>query len=138
MSSVYKFDSKTLQWTIPAINNFNSSFTSHNTIQAIIDNNGKIFIFGGYDYINPTMTPIYNVYNNMNNLLSPLCLGQHQLNLSLPLATTHILLYYCQMALLFILAGVVVQIQAQVILIWFKYGIIILLFYESYNVQIFF
>ncbi|KAF0549484.1 galactose oxidase [Gigaspora margarita] len=67
-SSVYKFDSKVSQWTTPTINNFNSNFTSRSDIQAVIDNYGKIFIFGGSDYINPTITPIYNYYNDMNTL----------------------------------------------------------------------
>ncbi|KAF0549461.1 galactose oxidase [Gigaspora margarita] len=58
-SSVYQFNSKVSQWTTPTINNFNSSFTSRNEIQAVIDNYGKIFIFGGSDYINPTITPNY-------------------------------------------------------------------------------
>ncbi|KAF0549478.1 galactose oxidase [Gigaspora margarita] len=66
--SVYKFDSKTSQWTTPAINNFNSNFTSRNTIQAVVDNNGKIFIFGGSDFISLTMTPTSNFYNDMNIL----------------------------------------------------------------------
>ncbi|KAF0549491.1 galactose oxidase [Gigaspora margarita] len=67
-SSVYKFDSKTSQWAAPAINNFNSSFTSRNLIKAVIDNNGKIFIFGGTNFINSIKTPIYNFYNDMNTL----------------------------------------------------------------------
>ncbi|KAF0549458.1 galactose oxidase [Gigaspora margarita] len=67
-SSVYKFDSKTSQWTTPTINNFNSSFEARNEMQAVIDDYGKIFVFGGNDYINPTRTPISNVYNDMNTL----------------------------------------------------------------------
>ncbi|KAF0442582.1 galactose oxidase [Gigaspora margarita] len=67
-SSVYQFNSKTSQWTTPTINTFNSSFTSRNSIQAVIDNNGKIFIFGGTNYINLIITPIYNAYNDMNTL----------------------------------------------------------------------
>ncbi|KAF0549489.1 galactose oxidase [Gigaspora margarita] len=68
ISSVYKFNSKTSQWTTPTINNFNSSFTSRNEIQAVIDNNGKIFIFGGNDYFDSTTTPIFNYYNDINTL----------------------------------------------------------------------
>ncbi|KAF0538916.1 galactose oxidase [Gigaspora margarita] len=63
-SLVYKFNSKTSQWTLPNINNFNSSFTTRNEIQAVIDNNGKIFIFGGRDYNNSTKL----FYNDMNIL----------------------------------------------------------------------
>ncbi|KAF0442575.1 galactose oxidase [Gigaspora margarita] len=46
-SSVYKFDSKTSLWTAPTINNFNYSFQARNEMQAVIDNYGKIFVFGG-------------------------------------------------------------------------------------------
>ncbi|RIB20771.1 hypothetical protein C2G38_1161456 [Gigaspora rosea] len=51
-SSVYKFDSKIQQWTTPTINNFNSSFEARNEMQAVIDNNGKIFVFGGINHGN--------------------------------------------------------------------------------------
>ncbi|KAF0538901.1 galactose oxidase [Gigaspora margarita] len=64
ISSVYKFNSKTSQWTTPTINNFNSSFATRNEIQAVIDNNGKIFIFGGTNYDN--LTTLF--YNDMNIL----------------------------------------------------------------------
>ncbi|RIB20769.1 hypothetical protein C2G38_2080055 [Gigaspora rosea] len=67
-SSVYKFNSKTSQWTTPTINNFNSNFTSRSEIQAVIDNNGKIFIFGGDNFVDPTTTPIFNYYKDMNIL----------------------------------------------------------------------
>ncbi|KAF0549454.1 galactose oxidase [Gigaspora margarita] len=63
-SSVYKFNSKTSQWTTPTINNFNSSFTTRNEIQAIIDNNGQIFVFGGINYNSSTSL----IYNDMNIL----------------------------------------------------------------------
>ncbi|KAF0386119.1 galactose oxidase [Gigaspora margarita] len=63
-SSVYKFNSKTSQWTTPNINNFNSTFTTRNEIQAVIDNNGKIFIFGGINYNSSTKL----FYNDMNIL----------------------------------------------------------------------
>ncbi|KAF0538918.1 galactose oxidase [Gigaspora margarita] len=63
-SSVYKFSSKTSQWTTPNINHFNSSFITRNEIQAVIDNNGKIFIFSGRDYNNSTK----HFYNDMNIL----------------------------------------------------------------------
>ncbi|KAF0538908.1 galactose oxidase [Gigaspora margarita] len=63
-SSVYKFNSKTSQWTTPTINNFNSSFATRNEIQAVIDNNGKIFIFGGFNYNSSTTLR----YNDMNIL----------------------------------------------------------------------
>ncbi|KAF0549475.1 galactose oxidase [Gigaspora margarita] len=67
-SSVYQFNSKTSQWTTPTINTFNSSFASRNEIQAVIDNNGKIFIFGGTNYISLTSTPIFDFYNDINTL----------------------------------------------------------------------
>ncbi|KAF0538904.1 galactose oxidase [Gigaspora margarita] len=63
-SSVYKFNSKTSQWTTPNINNFNSSFTTRNEIQTVLDSNGKIFIFGGRDFNNSTKL----FYNDMNIL----------------------------------------------------------------------
>ncbi|KAF0538921.1 galactose oxidase [Gigaspora margarita] len=68
ISSVYQFNSKTSQWTIPAINNFNSSFLSRNMIQAVIDKNGKMFIFGGTNFISLTVTPNSTFYNDMNTL----------------------------------------------------------------------
>ncbi|KAF0538928.1 galactose oxidase [Gigaspora margarita] len=51
-SSVYKFDSNTSQWTTPTINTFNPSFVARNEMQAVIDNNGKIFVFGGINHGN--------------------------------------------------------------------------------------
>ncbi|KAF0538900.1 galactose oxidase [Gigaspora margarita] len=63
-SSVYKFNSKTSQWTVPTINNFNSSFATRNEMQAVIDINGKIFIFGGANY--NSSTSLY--YNDINVL----------------------------------------------------------------------
>ncbi|KAF0538917.1 galactose oxidase [Gigaspora margarita] len=63
-SPVHKFNSKTSQWTPLNINNFNSSFTTRNEIQVVIDNNGKIFIFGGRNYNNSTKY----FYNDMNIL----------------------------------------------------------------------
>ncbi|RIB14812.1 hypothetical protein C2G38_2094855 [Gigaspora rosea] len=68
ISSVYKFNSKTSQWTTPTINNFNFNFTARSDIQAVVDNNGKIFIFGGTNYISSTKTPTFNIYNDMNTL----------------------------------------------------------------------
>ncbi|KAF0549471.1 galactose oxidase [Gigaspora margarita] len=53
-----------MQWTTPTINNFNSSFETRHEIQAVIDNNGKIFVFGGANYINSTNL----FYNDMNIL----------------------------------------------------------------------
>ncbi|KAF0549487.1 galactose oxidase [Gigaspora margarita] len=44
------------------------SFTSRNEIQAVIDNNGKIFTFGGTNYNSLTSNHIYNFYNDMNTL----------------------------------------------------------------------
>ncbi|KAF0442577.1 galactose oxidase [Gigaspora margarita] len=65
-SSVYKFDSKTSQWTIPTINNFNSNFATRNEMQAVIDNYGKIFVFGGINHGNDNIT--ITAYNDMNIL----------------------------------------------------------------------
>ncbi|KAF0442580.1 galactose oxidase [Gigaspora margarita] len=65
--SVYKFDSKTLQWTTPTINNFNSSFEARNEMKAVIDNNGKIFIFGGSSHGNDDNITTAG-YNDMNIL----------------------------------------------------------------------
>ncbi|KAF0549466.1 galactose oxidase [Gigaspora margarita] len=64
-SSVYMFNSKTSQWTIPTINNFNSSFQARNEIQAVIDNNGKIFVFGGINHGNDDNITT-TAYNDMN------------------------------------------------------------------------
>ncbi|RIB07101.1 hypothetical protein C2G38_2114642 [Gigaspora rosea] len=62
-SSVYVFDSKTSQWAAATnINGFNSSFLSRNEMQAIIDNSGKIFIFGGTN-VNSTLSTFYNDMN---------------------------------------------------------------------------
>ncbi|RIB07628.1 hypothetical protein C2G38_2147477 [Gigaspora rosea] len=63
-SSVYIFNSNTSLWTTPNINNFNSSFTGRNEMQAVIDSKGKIFIFGGTDYYDHK--PIYTMYTDMN------------------------------------------------------------------------
>ncbi|KAF0513386.1 galactose oxidase [Gigaspora margarita] len=59
-SSVYIFNSKNSQWTIPNINGFNSNFTLRDEMQAVFVNNGKIFIFGGSDG--------YNYYSDLNIL----------------------------------------------------------------------
>ncbi|KAF0538911.1 galactose oxidase [Gigaspora margarita] len=64
LTSVYKFNSKTSQWTTPTINNFNYNFTTRNEIQAVINNNGKIFVFGGTNFNSQTI--LY--YNDMNVL----------------------------------------------------------------------
>ncbi|KAF0538923.1 galactose oxidase [Gigaspora margarita] len=65
-SSVYMFDSKTSQWTTPTINNFNSSFATRNEMQAVIDNNGKIFVFSGINHGNDDITT--TAYNDMSIL----------------------------------------------------------------------
>ncbi|RIB01125.1 hypothetical protein C2G38_2231788 [Gigaspora rosea] len=64
LSSVYKFNSTTSQWTTPTINNYNSSFTTRNEMQAVINNNGKIFVFGGTNFNSSTV----HYYNDMNIL----------------------------------------------------------------------
>ncbi|RIB06490.1 hypothetical protein C2G38_2115898 [Gigaspora rosea] len=66
-SSLYKFDSKTSQWTTPTINNFNSSFATRNEMQAVIDNYGKIFVFGGINHGNDDNITS-TAYNDMSIL----------------------------------------------------------------------
>ncbi|RIB20762.1 hypothetical protein C2G38_2178463 [Gigaspora rosea] len=66
-SSVYKFDSKISQWTTPTINNFNSSFETRNEMQAVIDNYGKIFVFGGINHGNDDNITT-TAYNDMSIL----------------------------------------------------------------------
>ncbi|KAF0403432.1 galactose oxidase [Gigaspora margarita] len=66
-SSVYKFNSKNSQWTIPSINNFNSSFATRYATQAVVSNNGAIFVFGGSNYtINDNI--INTIFDDMNIL----------------------------------------------------------------------
>ncbi|KAF0538919.1 galactose oxidase [Gigaspora margarita] len=57
----------TSQWTTPTINNFNSSFATRNEMQAVIDNNGKIFVFGGSNHGNDDNITT-TAYNDMNIL----------------------------------------------------------------------
>ncbi|KAF0549485.1 galactose oxidase [Gigaspora margarita] len=66
-ASLYKFDSKISQWTTPTINNFNSSFETRNEMQAVVDNYGKIFIFGGISHGNDDNITS-TAYNDMNIL----------------------------------------------------------------------
>ncbi|KAF0476406.1 kelch repeat protein [Gigaspora margarita] len=63
-STVYIFNSTTSQWSMHNIISFNSSFTTRKEMQAIVDNNGKIFIFGGSSY--DTINTIF--YGDMNIL----------------------------------------------------------------------
>ncbi|KAF0415898.1 galactose oxidase [Gigaspora margarita] len=67
-SSVYRFDSNHHSlWSIPNITNFNSTFNTRNDIQAVIDNKGRIFIFGGVSYfVNDSDNPPFIYYNDMN------------------------------------------------------------------------
>ncbi|KAF0538931.1 hypothetical protein F8M41_007451 [Gigaspora margarita] len=89
-SAVYKFNSKTSQWTTQTINNFNSSFAAHNEIQAVIDNDGKIFIFGGVYYDNLKIL----FYNDMDILDITTMTWSTQLSLSSSLLMSTILLHY--------------------------------------------
>ncbi|KAF0538926.1 galactose oxidase [Gigaspora margarita] len=66
-SSVYRFDSKNSLWTTPTINNFNSSFQARNEMQAVIDNDGKIFVFGGINTGNDDNITT-TAYNDMSIL----------------------------------------------------------------------
>ncbi|KAF0476404.1 galactose oxidase [Gigaspora margarita] len=61
-SPVYVFNSKTSQWAATNINGLNSSFLSRNEIQAVIDNSGKMFMFGGTN-VNSTLPTFYNDMN---------------------------------------------------------------------------
>ncbi|KAF0383402.1 galactose oxidase [Gigaspora margarita] len=63
---VYEFNSKASNWTTPIIIGFNSSFINRNTMQGVINNNSKIFIFGGYNSTNPNSKTV--IYNDMNIL----------------------------------------------------------------------
>ncbi|KAF0531629.1 galactose oxidase [Gigaspora margarita] len=54
-TAIYKFDPINLQWTIPIINGFNSSFI-RNEINIVIDGKGKSYIFGGTDTKTGTTT----------------------------------------------------------------------------------
>ncbi|KAF0464559.1 galactose oxidase [Gigaspora margarita] len=46
-SPVYRLDHNKNSWSIPNITGYNSTFTNRTSIQAVIDNTGKVFIFGG-------------------------------------------------------------------------------------------
>ncbi|KAF0477862.1 galactose oxidase [Gigaspora margarita] len=43
----FQFDSKKSYWTMPVAPGYNVSFVTRNEMQAVIDNTGKIFIYGG-------------------------------------------------------------------------------------------
>ncbi|KAF0416732.1 galactose oxidase [Gigaspora margarita] len=46
-TAVYKFDPRSLQWTIPIISGFNNSFINRSDISAVIDSKGTTYIFCG-------------------------------------------------------------------------------------------
>ncbi|KAF0476386.1 galactose oxidase [Gigaspora margarita] len=62
-SSTYVFNSNISQWTIPNITGFNSSFTRRDQMQAIINNNEKIFILGGIDFISVIRYNDINIFD---------------------------------------------------------------------------
>ncbi|RIB28687.1 hypothetical protein C2G38_2157289 [Gigaspora rosea] len=47
-SSVYAFNTNSLQWTTPSIINFNNTFLGREDINSVADSNGKCYFFGGY------------------------------------------------------------------------------------------
>ncbi|RIB00660.1 hypothetical protein C2G38_2150778 [Gigaspora rosea] len=47
-SSVYAFNTNSLQWTTPSIINFNNTFLGREDINSAADSNGKCYFFGGY------------------------------------------------------------------------------------------
>ncbi|RIB29434.1 hypothetical protein C2G38_2027697 [Gigaspora rosea] len=69
-SPVYKFDpNNNSLWTIPNITRFNDTFRTRNSMQAVIDNTGKIFIFGGVNFLsNDSDKSKITFYNDMNIL----------------------------------------------------------------------
>ncbi|RIB24996.1 hypothetical protein C2G38_568041 [Gigaspora rosea] len=69
-SPVYKFDPNNNSiWSIPNITRFNSTFITRNLIQAVIDNTGRVFIFGGTSFkVNNNDTSPVMHYNDMNIL----------------------------------------------------------------------
>ncbi|KAF0548079.1 galactose oxidase [Gigaspora margarita] len=65
-SPVYVFNSNISLWATPNIIGFNSSFKMRNQIQTVIDNYGKIYIFGGTNYTG--LDTSYLVYTDMSIL----------------------------------------------------------------------
>ncbi|KAF0531620.1 galactose oxidase [Gigaspora margarita] len=65
-TAVYKFDPINLQWTIPMINGFNSSFINRNEIQAAIDSKGKTYILGGTEIKTGNTVGNGNIFYEMN------------------------------------------------------------------------
>ncbi|KAF0526946.1 galactose oxidase [Gigaspora margarita] len=64
-TEVFIFDSKISHWRPPNIIDYNTSFTGRFYFRAIIDNDGKIFMFGGRNpYINISDTYIANGFLN--------------------------------------------------------------------------
>ncbi|RIB14218.1 hypothetical protein C2G38_1674102 [Gigaspora rosea] len=66
---VYLFDSKMSYWRPPNIIDYNASFTGRYCMQAVINNDGKIFMFGGADsnVTNINTTKVF-MYNDMHML----------------------------------------------------------------------
>ncbi|KAF0526951.1 galactose oxidase [Gigaspora margarita] len=66
---VYIFDSKMSYWRPAKIIDYNNSFTARSFMQAVIDNDGKIFMFGGADgnSTNANITKVF-MYNDMHML----------------------------------------------------------------------
>ncbi|RIB14216.1 hypothetical protein C2G38_1673973 [Gigaspora rosea] len=66
---VYIFDSKISYWRPANIIDYNASFTGRYYMQAVINNDGKIFMFGGADsnVTNINITKVF-MYNDMHML----------------------------------------------------------------------
>ncbi|RIB05652.1 hypothetical protein C2G38_2117858 [Gigaspora rosea] len=65
-SPVYVFNSNISVWTTPNIIGYNSSFKMRNQIQPVIDNYGKVYIFGGTNYTGFNASSVG--YNDMSIL----------------------------------------------------------------------
>ncbi|RIB05651.1 hypothetical protein C2G38_2117854 [Gigaspora rosea] len=67
-SPVHVFNSNISLWTTPnIINGYNSSFEKRNQIQPVIDNNGKVYIFGGTNFTGLDSSSFF-YYNDMSIL----------------------------------------------------------------------
>ncbi|RIB12750.1 hypothetical protein C2G38_2041568 [Gigaspora rosea] len=81
-SEVYEFDPNTSYWKGLNITGYNSSFNTRHSMNAIINNEGKIFIFGGRNnnISNDSNTPIIR-YNDMQ-MLDTITMKWSTLNIS--------------------------------------------------------
>ncbi|KAF0526947.1 galactose oxidase [Gigaspora margarita] len=65
-SEIYEFDPNASYWKVPTITDYNSSFNTRYSVEAVIDNDGKFFIFGGSNSNGSNTTLIR--YNEMHML----------------------------------------------------------------------